>query len=178
MAPFAGTTRDSLARPASWQGTNFELFDTGGMFGASEDPLHELVIRQGQRAISAADLLVFVVDGREGLVSGDERIAQELRQTDRPVLVAINKTDDKRAQASATEFFQLGFDPVVEISAEHGHGVADLLDEIVQRLGSSGFGARGPVSQTTTPNPKSRIPNPRRPVSPSSGAPMWASRRW
>jgi GTP-binding protein len=134
VAPVAGTTRDSLARPAVWRGTTFELFDTGGMFGASEDPLHELVMGQGQRAIAAADLLVFVVDGREGLVSGDERIAQELRQTDRPVLVAINKTDDKRAQASAMEFFQLGFDPVVEISAEHGHGVAELLDEIVKRL--------------------------------------------
>ena len=69
VGPVAGTTRDSLARPAVWRGVSFELFDTGGMFGASEDPLHELVIRQGQRAIAGADLLVFVVDGREGLVS-------------------------------------------------------------------------------------------------------------
>lgn len=138
VAPVAGTTRDSLARPAVWRGTTFELFDTGGMFGASEDPLHELVIRQGQRAITGADLLVFVVDGREGLVSGDERIAQELRETNRPVIVGINKTDDKRAQASSMEFFQLGFDPVVEISAEHGQGVAELLDEIVKRLGTGG----------------------------------------
>jgi GTPase len=144
VAPVAGTTRDSLARPAVWRGTTFELFDTGGMFGASEDPLHELVIKQGQRAMVGADLLVFVVDGREGLVSGDERIAQELRESNRPVLVAINKTDDKRAQASSLEFFQLGFDPVVEISAEHGHGVAELLDEIVKLLGTrgSGLGAR------------------------------------
>jgi GTP-binding protein len=134
VAPIAGTTRDSLARPAFWQGIAFELLDTGGMFGASEDPLHELVVRQGQRALVGADLLVFVVDGREGLVSGDERIAQELRQTNRPVLIAINKTDDKRAQASSMEFFQLGFDPVVEISAEHGHGVAELLDEVARRL--------------------------------------------
>jgi GTPase len=139
VAPVAGTTRDSLARPAVWRGTTFELFDTGGMFGASEDPLHELVIKQGQRAMVGADLLVFVVDGREGLVSGDERIAQDLRQTNRPVLVAINKTDDKRAQASSMEFFQLGFDPVVEISAEHGQGVAELLDEIVKRLGTRGL---------------------------------------
>jgi GTPase len=136
--PTAGTTRDALARPAVWRGTSFELFDTGGMFGASQDPLHELVIRQGQLAIAGADLLVFVVDGREGLVPGDERIAQELRQTNRPVIVAINKTDDKRSQASAMEFFQLGFDPVLEVSAEHGHGVAELLDEIVDRLAVRG----------------------------------------
>src|SRR6267154_1811867 len=157
VAPVAGTTRDSLARPAVWRGTTFELFDTGGMFGASEDPLHELVIRQGQRAIGGADLLIFVVDGREGLVSGDERIAEELRQTGRPVLVAINKTDDKRAQAYAMEFFQLGFDPVVEISAEHGHGVAELLDEIVKRLGARGSRLGTERASESEPTPTSNL---------------------
>ena len=140
VSPMAGTTRDALARPADWRGTAFELYDTGGLFGASNDPLHELVVVQGTWAIEHADLLVFVVDGREGLVSADEEIARRLRETGRPVLVAINKTDDKRAQQSALEFFQLGFDPVLEISAEHGHGVAELLDEIVKRLGVSAIG--------------------------------------
>src|SRR5437762_2530106 len=134
VAPIAGTTRDSLARPVAWRGATFELLDTGGLYGASEDPLHELVVRHGQRAIAGADLIVMIVDGREGLVSGDETIARELRETGRPVLVAINKTDDKRARNSAMEFYQLGFDPVVEISAEHGTGVGDLLDEIVKRF--------------------------------------------
>src|SRR6266576_3522991 len=69
--PMAGTTRDALARPVIWRGTSFELFDTGGLYGASEDPLHELVVRHGQRAIAHAALLVFLVDGREGLVPGD-----------------------------------------------------------------------------------------------------------
>ena len=136
VAPVAGTTRDALERPVAWQGATFELFDTGGLYGASEDPLHELVVRHGQHAIANADLLVMLVDGREGLVSGDEQIAQELRRAGKPVLLAINKTDDKRARASATDFFVLGFDPVVEISAEHGHGVAELLDEIVRVLGA------------------------------------------
>ena len=134
VAPIAGTTRDALTRPAEWRGTTFDLFDTGGLFGASEDPLHELVVQQGQRAIGGADLLVMLVDGREGLVPGDERIAESLRQSGRPVIVAINKTDDKRARASLTEFFGFGFDPVIEISAEHGDGVAELLDAIVDRL--------------------------------------------
>src|SRR5205809_1127872 len=111
VAPVAGTTRDSLARPVVWRGGSFELFDTGGLYGASEDPLHELVVRQGQRAMAGADLLVMVVDGREGLVPGDERIARELRETGRPVVVTINKTDDKRALASSMEFFHLGYDP-------------------------------------------------------------------
>src|SRR4029450_9683823 len=66
VAPVAGTTRDALARPVAWLGAGFELFDTGGLFGASQDPLHELVVEQGQRAIAGADLLVMLVDGREG----------------------------------------------------------------------------------------------------------------
>src|SRR4051812_6852639 len=91
--PMAGTTRDSLARPVEWRGRSFQLFDTGGLYGASLDPLHELVVKQGQRAITGADLLVFVCDGREGLVGGDQTIALELRGTGKPVLLAVNKTD-------------------------------------------------------------------------------------
>jgi GTP-binding protein len=140
VAPIAGTTRDALARPVVWRGMPFQLFDTGGLYGESQDPLHELVVQQGQRAIAGADLLVLLVDGREGLIPGDERIARELRETGHPVLLAINKTDDKRSQKSAMEFFQLGFDPVLEISAEHGTGVAELLDEMVNVLGAKGLG--------------------------------------
>jgi GTP-binding protein len=144
--PMAGTTRDALARPVVWRGTSFELFDTGGLYGASEDPLHELVVRHGHRAIVNADLLVLMVDGREGLVPGDERIARELRETGHHVVVAINKTDDKRAQKSAMEFYQLGFDPVLEISAEHGTGVAELMDLIVERLRAKGLGHKEEAS--------------------------------
>jgi len=140
VAPIAGTTRDALTRPVAWRGATFDLFDTGGLYGASEDPLHDLVVEQGHRAIVGADLLVFLVDGREGLIPGDERIARELRETGRPVLLAINKTDDKRSQKSIVDFYQLGFDPLLEISAEHGTGVAELLDEIVTGLGARGSG--------------------------------------
>src|SRR4029078_13061101 len=79
VTPVAGTTRDVNSLPAEWQGTTFRLVDTGGMFGASEDPLHELVVVQGRKALKEADVLVFVVDGREGMVSGDEEIAAALR---------------------------------------------------------------------------------------------------
>ena len=70
----------------------------------------------------------------QGLVPGDEEIAQVVRGTGRPVLLAINKTDDKRAAAGALDLYRLGFDPVIEVSAEHGRGVGDLMDEIVRRL--------------------------------------------
>lgn len=134
VAPVAGTTRDALERPVEWRGRSFELLDTGGMYGASEDPLHELVVKHGKRAIASADLLVMLVDGREGLVPGDAQIAQELRVLGKPVLLAVNKTDDKRARGGVMEFYQLGFEPVLEISAEHGSGVAELLDEVLVLL--------------------------------------------
>jgi GTPase len=142
VAPIAGTTRDSLALPVNWQGVDFRLADTGGLYGASEDPLHELVVEQGRRAIAGADLLIFLVDGREGLVAGDETIARELRRTGLPVLLAVNKTDDKRARGGVSDFYQLGFEPVIEVSAEHGSGVGDLLDDLVDRLRGLGFKSR------------------------------------
>ena len=134
VAPIAGTTRDIIAADAEWQGVHITLVDTGGMFGASKDPLHELVLQQGHRAIATADLIVFVTDGRDGLVSGDEEIAATVRQSGRPVIVAVNKTDDRKAQARVVEFYALGFDPVVPIASEHGSGVGDLLDAVTSRL--------------------------------------------
>ena len=133
VTPIPGTTRDVIAHHAEWRGVSFDVVDTGGMFGASEDPLHELVLERGRRAIQDADLVVFVVDGRQGLVPGDHDIADALRAANKPALLAINKTDDRRAKGSV-DFYQLGFDPVTEISSEHGEGVGDLLDEVVQRL--------------------------------------------
>src|SRR3954463_6121170 len=134
VAPVAGTTRDTIAQPAEWQGTNFSLVETGGMFGASSDPLPDLVVEHGRRAITTADLVVLVVDGREGMVSGDEEIAGALRSVNAPVIIAVNKTDDRRARGRSVEFYPLGFEPVIEIAAEHGEGVGDLLDEIIARF--------------------------------------------
>ena len=128
VTPIPGTTRDVIAHEAEWQGARFELVDTGGMFGASEDPLHELVFERGRRAIGDADLLVLVVDGREGIVPGDEQIARVLREADTPAILAINKTDDRRARSGVLESHRLGFDPIFEISAEHGEGTGDLDD--------------------------------------------------
>ena len=134
VAPLAGTTRDVNERPAEWQGNHFSLVDTGGMFGAQTDPLHELVVEQGRKAIATADLVVFVADGREGLVPGDEEIASALRSVNAPVIIAVNKTDDRRSKGRSVEFYSLGFEPIVEIAAEHGQGVGDLLDEIIARF--------------------------------------------
>jgi GTP-binding protein len=148
VTPIAGTTRDVNALPAEWRAITFNLVDTGGMFGASEDPLHELVVQHGRRALESADVVVFVVDGREGLVPGDEEIATVLRKVTVPIVMAVNKTDDKKARGKSMEFYRLGLEPVVEIAAEHGEGVGDLLDEIVQRLP-----ARREASKAADPAP-------------------------
>ncbi len=139
-----GTTRDVIAQPAEWQGHRFNLVDTGGMFGASEDPLHVLVFERGQRALREADVLILVVDGREGLVPGDRDIAREARQTNRPIILAINKMDDRRAKAGALEFYQLGVEPVFEVSAEHGEGVGELLDAVIEHVPARSGDAAAP----------------------------------
>jgi len=146
-----GTTRDVISQQVEWEGTTFQLTDTGGMFGASEDPLHQLVFERGQRAVNDADLLVLVVDGRQGLAPGDAEIARVVRGANVPALIAINKTDDRRAKAGAMEFYELGLDPVIEISAEHGEGIGDLLDAIVERVRNGSPKPQGETTSATTP---------------------------
>ena len=107
--------------------------DTGGLFGATTDPLHTLVVEHGLKALATADLVVLVVDAKDGLVPGDQEIARRVHGLGRPVILAVNKTDDKKAQARAVEFHALGFETMMEISAEHGDGVAELLDEVNKR---------------------------------------------
>ncbi len=142
VAPIAGTTRDALEAPANWRRRDFRLIDTGGLFGSTTDPLHDLVVKHGLKAILDADVVIFVVDGREGLVPGDEAIAKRVHALGVPVVVAVNKTDDKRSKSRALEFYQLGLEPIIEIAAEHGDGVADLLDEVVARLPAGRESAR------------------------------------
>src|SRR5262245_17729663 len=149
VTPVAGTTRDTIAQPAEWRGVPFSLVDTGGMFGATSDPLHELVVEHGRKAIAAADAVVLVVDGREGLVPGDEEIAASLRTVDAPIVVAVNKSDDRRARGRSVEFYALGFDTIVEIAAEHGQGVGDLLDQLLERLPEGRPGAPPPREPET-----------------------------
>jgi len=169
VAPLPGTTRDSLERSVTWRQTTFNLFDTGGLYGASQDPLHELVVVQGKRAMEGADLLVFVADGREGLVGGDETIATELRATGRPVLLALNKFDDKRARNGTLEFYRLGIDPVFEISAEHGLGVAELMDAIVDKLEAGGWRPGTGAQDATPAEGSSPDPGPQPPASTETG---------
>ena len=134
VAPLAGTTRDVMRHPVEWLGTTFELVDTGGVFGASTDPLQAAVAERGLRELETAAAIVVIVDAREGLVPADEDVVRRVRRAGVPMVLAINKVDDRRAGAAAAEFERLAVSPALSIAAEHGLGVGDLLDAVVGRL--------------------------------------------
>jgi GTPase len=121
-----GSTRDRNYAQATWQGTPFELIDTGGLLLATDDPLLGPAAEQARRAIEEADVVLFVVDGRAGLLPDDEEIGRYLRRGGKRVLVVVNKAEGRSVEPA--EFARLGFDDVYAISAEHGQGVGDLLD--------------------------------------------------
>ncbi len=144
-----GTTRDRLLGESFWNGVAFQVVDTGGIEvyqpagSRDESPLAEgsadfveEIISQAMIAIADADVIVQLVDAQFGVTAADEAIAEILRRSDRPVLVAANKIDDKRQEQEAYDFYRLGLEAVVGISAIHGLGVGDLLDEVVHALGS------------------------------------------
>ncbi len=135
--PVAGSTRDRHIHPAVWRGKEFEIVDTGGLFERPETPLDEQVVAQVQVAIEEADLICWVVDGKDGIVPEDQALAQRLRAMADRLLLVVNKIDHQGRAAEAMEFHRLGFSTMFEISAEHGLGVGDLLDEIVERLPES-----------------------------------------
>lgn len=121
-----GSTRDRNYAYGHWQGAAFELVDTGGLLLGSDDPLLGPAAEQAWKAIAEADRVVFVVDGRAGLLPDDEAIAAQLRRQGKDVVIAVNKCET--GDAVLPEFARLGFSAALSISAEHGLGVGDLLD--------------------------------------------------
>ena len=123
-----GVTRDRLYGTAAFERWQATVVDTGGFDPGTESNLIAAVRDQVMLAIGEADLVIFVVDGRAGLTSLDEEIARILRKSQRPVLVAVNKIDGAGQEAAVAEFYRLGFSSVLDVSAEHGRGVAELLE--------------------------------------------------
>ena len=132
-----GVTRDRKELLCEWAGAEFRLIDTGGIDLADRGPFGPQVANQARQAIEEADLVLLVVDAKVGVTPGDEELAEILRRSRRQVLVLANKLDDPRRDAEALEFHRLGLGDPVPISALHGHGTGDLLDEIVRRLPGS-----------------------------------------
>jgi GTP-binding protein len=129
-----GVTRDRKEVPAEWSGRDFTLVDTGGVDLADRDALSVAVQNQARAALADAAVVVLVVDARAGLRPGDEELADLLRRSDRPVIVAANKCDAPADLAQAAEFHRLGLGDPVPVSAAHGLGTGDLLDRIVAAL--------------------------------------------
>ena len=142
-----GTTRDRLHGESFWNGLTFQVIDTGGIEvyqpsgSRDESPLAEgsaafieEIIEQAMIAIAGADLIILLVDAQFGTTAADEAIAEILRRSDKPILVAANKIDDQRRAQDAFDFYSLGLPVVVGISAIHGFGVGDLLDELALQL--------------------------------------------
>ena len=130
----AGVTRDRKELVCEWRGRRFVLVDTGGVDIVDPSPITQQVARQARAAIEEADLVLFVVDAQAGVTPGDEEIADLLRRSGRPVLVIANKLDDPTRTDQIHEFHRLGLGEPFPISALHGHGTGDLLDEILERL--------------------------------------------
>jgi GTPase len=129
-----GITRDRIYGEAEWNGRTFSVVDTGGIVPDDDAVIPANIFRQAAAAIEEASALVWVVDVRAGITPLDEELASLLRGTGKPVLVAANKADATRLESDAGEFFRFGFDAVVPVSAEHGDGVGDLLDDLIERL--------------------------------------------
>ena len=129
-----GTTRDRLYGDALWNGRDFAVVDTGGMAAGLADELGKRVQAQAQLAVDEADVIVFVGDAVEGVTAADEEVADLLRRTSKPVLLAANKAEAKESKLAIADFYALGLGEPILTSAIHGHGVADLMDEIVDRL--------------------------------------------
>lgn len=147
-----GTTRDRLYADSDWTGAPFTLVDTGGIELVAGDPsgtdarrggeplsvssasFRREIREQAQIAIDEADVVVFLVDVKEGVTGGDQDVADVLRRSQKPVVLAVNKADNLTRGLAAVEFYELGLGDPVVISALHGLGVGDLLDEIVKNF--------------------------------------------
>ena len=130
-----GVTRDRLYRQTEWSGKEFILIDTGGLEPKTNDFMLSQIKQQAQVAIDEADVILFLVDGRAGITALDEDVATILRKRDKKVVVAVNKIDNYiKDQDKILEFYSLGFEDVIGMSAEHKTNLGDLLDAIVDKF--------------------------------------------
>jgi GTP-binding protein len=141
-----GTTRDRIYGDTDWNGREFTLIDTGGLELGSDIPIGQVglngqpgdimksVQSQAQLAIDEADVIVFMVDARSGITAADEEVANLLRRTKKPVILAVNKADNTRLRQDAVEFYALGLSDPIDLSSLQGIGTGDLLDRIVEEL--------------------------------------------
>ena len=130
----SGTTRDRQYGKMEWNGMEMSVVDTGGWVVNSEDIFEEEINKQVHLAIDEADVILFVVDIKNGITDLDDHVADILRRTSKPVIVVANKDDNNQSMYAEAEFYALGLGQPFSISAANGNGTGDLLDEVVKRM--------------------------------------------
>ena len=134
VSEIAGTTRDRLVAEGNWEDHRFILVDTGGLEPNPEGQIRERVQEQADMAMGDADIIVFVADVNEGVTPIDHLLADRLRRTDKPVVLAVNKVDNDTRELAGPEFYQLGIADPMFISAYHNFGIHDLMEEVVRHF--------------------------------------------
>ncbi|WP_312654252.1 ribosome biogenesis GTPase Der [Proteiniclasticum sp.] len=129
-----GVTRDRIYADADWLQYEFKLIDTGGIEPKSDDIILAQMKRQAQIAIDTADVIIFLVDGKQGLTDSDNEVATMLRVSKKPIVLAVNKVDNLKDEANTYEFYNLGIGTPIAISSGQGLGLGDLLDEVVSHF--------------------------------------------
>ena len=130
-----GVTRDRIYGDCEWLGHEMLLIDTGGIEPYSDDIILSQMRRQAQLAIDSADVIIFVTDVRTGVVATDEEVATMLINSNKPIILCVNKADSLgEPPAEFYEFYNLGLGDPIQVSAAHGHGTGDLLDKVLEYL--------------------------------------------
>ena len=129
-----GVTRDRSYHRAEWNGRDFMLIDTGGIENTKDDPFAESITAQALTATTEADIIIVLVDSTTGMTTADEEVARRLKRASAPVFLVVNKMDTPNRDDEIHEFWGLGLGQPWPVSATHGHGTGDLLDEIVNVL--------------------------------------------
>jgi GTPase len=132
-----GITRDRLYAEAEWQGRQLRIVDTGGILPAEKNPIPAEIFRQARVALDEASAIIMVVDGRSELAAPDLELARVLHKANRPLFLAVNKVDSEKQSSLIDEFHRLGIKQTFPVSAEHGRGVDDLLDAVIESLPTS-----------------------------------------
>lgn len=136
-----GVTRDRISVPAEWRGEPFTLVDTGGIGllrgEKTNDPISQAALQQVELAIEAAHVIILVVNVREGIVPLDRDVADRLRRSRKPIIIAVNKVDHEGLETGVGEFAELGFEKIIPVSAIHGLGIGPLMDAALAWLPSA-----------------------------------------
>ena len=133
-----GITRDRIYATAQWIGREFVIIDTGGLTLNEKDPLTQQVQIQAEIAMAEADVIIFLLDVTEGVMSADIEVADVLRRARKPVIPAVNKVENARQEREAVEFYSLGLGEIYPISSTQGFGVAEMLDKVIESLPPAG----------------------------------------